>query len=62
MQKSIGKEKMYIPKVDKFFNIAGPAQTDIHYTLDPLRCMGRFILAWHCGTMLRTYESEADKR
>ena len=28
---------MYVPKVDKFFNTAGPAQTDIHYTLDPLR-------------------------
>ena len=28
---------MYLPNVDKFFNTAGPAQTDIHYTLDPLR-------------------------
>ncbi|MCL2767218.1 MAG: ATP-binding protein [Synergistaceae bacterium] len=28
---------MYAPKIDKFFNTAGPAQTDIHYTLDPLR-------------------------
>ncbi|MCL2010129.1 MAG: ATP-binding protein [Synergistaceae bacterium] len=28
---------MYVPKIDKFFNIAGPAQPDIHYTLDPLR-------------------------
>ena len=28
---------MYIPKVDKFFNTAGPAQMDIHYTLNPLR-------------------------
>ncbi|MCL1875432.1 MAG: ATP-binding protein [Synergistaceae bacterium] len=28
---------MYIPKIDKFFNTAGPAQIDIHYTLDPLR-------------------------
>ena len=28
---------MHIRKIDKFFNTAGPAQTDIHYTLDPLR-------------------------
>ena len=28
---------MYTPRIDRFFNIAGPAQTDIHYTMDPLR-------------------------
>ena len=28
---------MYLPKIGKFFNTAGPAQIDIHYTLDPLR-------------------------
>jgi len=28
---------MHLPKIDKFFNIAGPSQMDIHYTLDPLR-------------------------
>jgi hypothetical protein len=28
---------MNIRKIDKFFNTAGPAQPDIHYTLDPLR-------------------------
>ena len=29
--------KKYSPRIEKFFNIAGPAQTDIHYTLNPLR-------------------------
>ena len=28
---------MYAPKIEKFFNTAGPAQIDIHYTMDPLR-------------------------
>ena len=30
-------DKMRVPKIDKFFNTAGPTQIDIHYTLDPLR-------------------------
>ena len=28
---------MYAQGIEKFFNTAGPAQMDIHYTLDPLR-------------------------
>ena len=28
---------MYIPKIDKFFNTAGPGIEEMHYMLDPLR-------------------------